>query len=379
MNFIFFSISNDYQTFHRKREIEAIADLVSKNDGGVIYFQPPVFFLKKLILIIKRLFKNKISHKNSVKICGLYTLLPLGLVNNNNFAMNIFVTLPIRLQIKLAKNRFLTNKETLNWFYKPDQYLLYKDLGPYIYLHYDNYSGDKNYKFSLDKRFEYTLMECIKNSLVTLVASSKLFLKYKDICQDKVIYYPNAISRSLLGDELFEQENNSKIIGFIGQIDSSFDNVLIEKISDKYRDFTIYLIGPVKNDRVNDLVESKNNIISTGYIEYEELSNLIKKFDIGICPYKKSEFNQYRNPLKITEYFSYGIPIVSVACDIDPKIVDLVGVAYSDDEFIDLIDKELKSNNLEKVNQRKSYAEENCWDNRATLVLNKIIELNITR
>ncbi|MCE7650696.1 glycosyltransferase [Vibrio fluvialis] len=315
----------------------------------------------------------------NIIVLNLYTLFPVHLLLEKNLLRYLLVDLPVKFQVNLYKKRFFNcPKETINWFYKPNQYLYLKSLGNYIYLHYDNYKGDANYSFGKTKNFDNILKQCIQESLMTLVSSSKLFDSYKSYCNDKVHYYPNAISRELFNKESKQiNKKKTKTIGFIGQLDSTFDTNLMYKISEKFEDYKILLIGPVKNKEVEKLIKSKVNVESTGYVDYGKLPELISKFDVGICPYKDDEFNKYRNPLKIIEYFSYGIPVVSVDCDIDPKTKDLVSIAYEDVEFISLIEMELKTNDSLKINERKMYADRNCWDNRAKDVLEHIISNKI--
>lgn len=289
--------------------------------------------------------------------------------------MTLFVTLPISLQVSISKRRYFNSSKVLSWFYKPNQYLYLKNLAPYIYLHYDNYKGDKNYSYSANKHFDEILNSCIKNSLLTLVSSYKLFEAYKYIKPSGVFYYPNAISRQLIpnGDDQLEKPNTSKIIGFIGQLDDSFDTELVQKISKSFEGYSIRLIGGYSKD-VFEALNKCANIELLGYVKYELLGEEIKNFSIGICPYKNNLFNKFRNPLKITEYYSYGLPVVSVDCDIDEKAKEFMGIAETHDEFIESIKSQLAENTSSKNIKRIQYAESNCWDNRVSFLINKILD-----
>ena len=368
MNFIFYSISNDFASFHRKREMQALTENEKGEIRGICFKSPQ--------LIVKKLFsqtKKKKDICNSIKVCDLYTLLPNRWAKKSKLLMSLCVTLPIKIQTNYAKKKYLNSANCISWFYKPDQYLYLKSLKPYIYLHYDNYKGDQTYAYSHNPEFDTTLNSCITSSQFTLVSSSRLFSNYKKIENEKVLYYPNAISRSLINDNLTSHtKKENKTIGFIGQLDSTFDFELIEKIANRFTSYTITLIGPIK-DQAAELLSVKNiNIELLGYLDYNDLAEKIKMFDIGICPYKKSDFNQYRNPLKIIEYFSYGIPVVTVKCDINTDALNLVGIANNHEEFIELIENELNANTQQKVITRRAFAQVNCWDNRADFVLKKL-------
>lgn len=311
-------------------------------------------------------------------MCNLYTLLPKKWVLNSNILTSLFVTAPIKFQAWYAKKRYFSkncNKVIISWLYKPDQYLYLKISSPYIYLHYDNYKGDTSYDFSLSDKFDKTLSCCMRNSLFNLISSSKLYEQYKSINSSCTYYYPNAISRGLLADDLdYKTSDFAKgdvVIGFVGQVDDSFDIALVKKVSVTFKDFKIRLIGGFTQE-ASEALSGYSNVDLLGYMDYELLGSEIEKFSIGICPYKSNKFNKFRNPLKITEYYSYGLPVVSVDCDIDATAMKFMGISKTDEEFIELVKLELKTDNLLKNALRRKYASENCWDNRADFVINNV-------
>lgn len=368
-NFIFFSISNDFGAFHRRQEIEEIANNIG--EGKVIYCLPPMFFIRKLCSISNK--NNKKSKKSKVRVCNLYTLIPMSLALKVKTLMFLFVTLPVMLQVFYIKKFNLPSIRTIMWFYKPNQYLYLKHLKPYIYLHYDNYKNDNNYSFSKDKKFDETLDLCIKKSLLTLVCSANLYCKFKVKYPKNIHYYPNAISRSLLRSRPLELGNkNKKVIGFIGQLDDSFDSFLLEKIAIRFPHYKIRLIGEIKQKNIFVIEAKYSNVELLGYVPYESLSSKMDVFSIGICPYKKSAFNKFRNPLKIYEYFSAGLPVVSMDCDIDKIVKSMTALASGHESFIQLLQQELATDNKYKAEQRRYFTANNCWDNRVCFVLSTI-------
>lgn len=376
MKFIFYSISNSFEKYHRRNEIEALVN--SSTEIEAIYFTPPKFIVQSVIDFFKNSEKQT-KYYPKITICNLYIFIPKRWALRSEFLTFLFLTAPIKLQTLYAKKRHFSkssNKNIISWFYKPDQYLYLKSSTPYIYLHYDNYKGDPSYSFSASNIFDRTLGDCIKNSLFTLVSSSKLYERYKSIGYNNLYYYPNAISRELIVssfDKLINSKKNDCIIGFVGQVDSSFDINLVKKISTTLKNYEIRLVGGYTKE-VSDTLGKYSNIQLLGYMPYELLGEEIKKFSVGICPYKKNSFNMFRNPLKITEYYSYGLPVVSVNCDIDNGAKALMGISDSDDGFIELLKTELRTNNRSKALMRRKYAEENCWDNRADFVINKVVK-----
>lgn len=374
MNIFIFSIVNNFIGFHRKPEICELAKNLSKTGGKVYYFSKPTFFLSKQLLT-----KEKQTYQNII-LLRIFTLLPLRFAIKNRYLLKLFITYPIQLQLYLIKRLFkLTNQELYYWIYKPDQYnYLINNKIKYIYLHYDNYEEDTNYYFSAFKTFHITLKNCINDSYITLCTSSKLTKKLKAISNKKqVFYYPNAISRELLTEFVPNTVNanlNNITVGFIGQLDNSFDYSLLEKLLSHFKHFTFIVVGKIQNDEIKLLQKKFLNLRLPGFVPYEELPSVISSFDVGICPYNDSAFNKYRNPLKVYEYFTYGLPVVCSNCDVDSKVEQLISISKNHEEFIENLLKELSSNNIKKTKERITFAENNCWDNRVYFVMDKLNE-----
>jgi hypothetical protein len=373
MNFFFFSTDKTYENYHRRREVEAFADEIYESNGKAIYFNRPIFFLKRNHILNKKPCQN-------VHVKNLYVGCPLSIAFKSSWLMFLLVALPIKLQLWLIKKQLKLNpKEVIHWLYKPDQYLYLNSNTPHIYLHYDNYAGDKNYFFSSDKRFDNVLKRCVMDSVVSLFSSAKLIKESQGGQQNKTHYYPNAISRTLqktAENEGVSNKADHKVIGFIGQLDDSFDVQLLVKLAAFFPNHQIVLIGPVKNDSVTKAVLKYANIELKGYVDYNLLAGYIKTFNVGICPYSNSPFNVYRNPLKISEYFSYGLPVVSSICDIDLSARPLLSIAETNEQFIEQVAWEIANDSQVKASARLLFAKENCWDNRAQKVIRLIKEYN---
>lgn len=374
MNMFIFSITNNLSDFHRKPEIFELSKKLGRTGGKVFYFKKPAFLLSK------NAFTKEKQIDRNISILKVFTLLPLSIAIKNNLLLQLFVTYPIKLQLFFIKKFFkLSNKNLYYWIYKPDQYCyLVNKKNKYIYLHYDNYENDTNYFFSSFKTFHTTLKKCIDDSFISLCTSSKLTRKLNSIpSTKKVIYYPNAIARELLTDVVSDIANkvpNQITVGFVGQLDNSFNYELLDKLLSHYKNFNFVLVGKFRDNKIKQLESKYQNLRLTGFIPYTELPKVIADFDIGICPYSENSFNQYRNPLKVYEYFSYGLPVVCSDCDVDLGAQKLLSMSKSDAEFIENISKEIATNSARKSKQRIEFAAKNCWDNRIEFITEKLNE-----
>lgn len=364
MNICVFSTSNNFSSYHRKREVESLYDELSLNSGKLLYFNKPKFLFKK---------EARLNVTANFPVIDLYTLCPISIAIRFKILLFLLVTIPLKVQVAfyLRKNGLIG--KVFYWFYKPDQYLYLPKDHPYVYVNYDNYKLDANYYFSKSIEFGNTLANCIHRSSLALFSSNKLKSELSFGKVKHVKYYPNAISSSLLkGDEI--DKKSTKTIGFVGHLDSSFDAKLLKYLSTNLKEYKFVLIGPVSSPEIEMIVNSSHNVSSLGYIKYDLLAKEIAKFDVGICPYLPNEFNQYRNPLKIYEYFALGIPVVTTDCDLDPEVLSFISVAAGNTQFLKALKKELESDNEELIQKRKLIAADNTWSARAKMVIDFLKE-----
>jgi glycosyltransferase involved in cell wall biosynthesis len=364
VNILFFITSLNFEQYHRKQEIEAIENKLQEIGGEVRIFERPVFILSWLT---KKSERQRARHSN--KVHRLYSMLPLSLALKSNWLTKLFVTIPVNWQVR-RKTKSLKGP-VFNWIYKPDQYLYIKR--NYIYLHYDNYASDPVYFYNKNSKYESIQKTTIRNSVVSLFTSNTLFKRY-NVLSGNCYYYPNAIARSLIVKSTIpnKPDDGKRVIGFVGQIDQSFDDDLLLMIAKAYPKYQIVLIGPTKNPKIAEIARQFANIELLGYIEYEQLGKYLQNFSIGICPYKSDAFSQYRNPLKVYEYFSFGLPVITTMCDLSVEAKSHLVMAKDHDEFVSSIANLCDSNNLEKTTGRLNFAKKNGWDNRADFVVERL-------
>ncbi|GAL18237.1 putative teichuronic acid biosynthesis glycosyl transferase TuaH [Vibrio maritimus] len=373
MDIALYSISDKVKGFHRLPFIKQLNRKIENEGGKLAYFKRPRFFLATDSDYRRR---EKVEGVSSYP---LYTLVPVSKVIGCPLLLWLLVTLPIKLQVNVVfRNRSITSR--IDWLYKPDQYLYLKGVSTaYAYTHYDNYDDDKDYYFSHSRNYEQTLRLCVQESLVAFTTGERLLEKLRDLGQaTNVCYLPNAVSDEWLGllhpDDKAEQK--AEVIGFVGTIDASIDEELIEVICQKHRNASVRLIGRVTNEAIEGLSNKYNNLQLLGQVDYLKLPSMISDFTVGLVPYKESSFNAYRNPLKLYEYCACGIPAVSVACDFERSGRHLVSIANDIESFLDSLEQILsRRDGLRR--ERTEFAEANTWSIRAHQAIAQIREHQI--
>lgn len=223
---------------------------------------------------------------------------------------------------------------------------------------------------------------------VLVVSTAK---KLKDIANkfrgenENNILAPNAVNLEdfknhghEIGEKIQPIVNKRKpIIGYYGALAKWFDYKLIEQLAKEREDYEIVLIGMDYDgsyDKSN--LKDYSNISYLGMIDYKDLINYSRYFDVCIVPFIKNDITDSTSPLKIFEYMALEKPIVTTDIN-ECKNYESCLVSKDYDEFIRNIDKALKLeiDNKEYFNILRREAEENTWDNRAELIKEAIKNL----
>ncbi|HAT4124897.1 TPA: glycosyltransferase family 1 protein [Clostridium perfringens] len=223
---------------------------------------------------------------------------------------------------------------------------------------------------------------------VLVVSTAK---KLKDIANkfreenENNILAPNAVNLEdfknhghEIGEKIQPIVNKRKpIIGYYGALAKWFDYKLIEELAKEREDYEIVLIG-MDYDGSYDQSNLKDysNISYLGMIDYKDLINYSRYFDVCIVPFIKNDITDSTSPLKIFEYMALEKPIVTTDIN-ECKNYESCLISKDYDEFIRNIDKALKLevDNKEYFNILRREAEENTWDNRAELIKEAIKNL----
>ncbi|HSD87496.1 MAG TPA: glycosyltransferase [Kofleriaceae bacterium] len=128
-------------------------------------------------------------------------------------------------------------------------------------------------------------------------------------------------------------------IGFYGTLRDWVDFELIAHVARKRPSWQIVLIG----QQLGDLhaIASLPNVHRLGQRPHHALPAYCKGFDAGMIPYRIDERMTFVNPLKLREYLSAGLPVVSTPVPEVSRFSHLARVASTKDEFVDALDRAL--------------------------------------
>lgn len=165
------------------------------------------------------------------------------------------------------------------------------------------------------------------------------------------------------------------IVGYFGAIAPWLWFDLIEKIAKARPDYSFVYIGPDYNIQGRKFPTAPN-IYRTGPINYADLPDYTRFFDVGIIPFQLGELAKSTSPLKLFEYLAAGKPVVVTRDMRECAKYSSVFVADDPSTFSLKIDDALNASKDETfIKQAREIAEENSWGRRAEALLPIIREL----
>lgn len=161
-------------------------------------------------------------------------------------------------------------------------------------------------------------------------------------------------------------ELSSPILGFYGSIDEWVDLELIAGIARRRPDWTIVLIGSVHRDV--SLLDETTNVRLLGRRPHAELPAYCKGFGVGLIPYRIEERTPFVNPVKLREYLSAGLPVVSTPVDEVVRFGEFCRIASDADGFVAAIEESLAADSPGARVRRSEAMRTESWAERVRKV-----------
>ncbi|PID92294.1 MAG: hypothetical protein CSA96_03970 [Bacteroidetes bacterium] len=158
-------------------------------------------------------------------------------------------------------------------------------------------------------------------------------------------------------------------IGYYGSIADNNDKEMILHAATQNPDLQFVMIGKVFGDYTH--LKALPNIHFLGFKPYAEIPYYGRHFDVGFMSWKSTDWIRHCSPLKAKEYFSLGLPVVSIPIhELEKYHADLVYFASSPEEFLAQIEKALTEDSPEMHQKRIKRMSQESWDIRSSEMLN---------
>jgi glycosyltransferase involved in cell wall biosynthesis len=150
------------------------------------------------------------------------------------------------------------------------------------------------------------------------------------------------------------------ILGFFGLIHEWFDLDLVAALAARHPEWTIALIGKVSVDVTR--LQGLPNVKFLGRKPYASLPSFCKSMSVGLIPFQVNELTLSVNPIKLREYLSAGLPVVSTALPEVAAFGSLCHVANSHEEFIAACERAVREDTPERRRKNSAAMLGETWE-----------------
>ncbi|MEY4764747.1 MAG: hypothetical protein RI907_1420 [Pseudomonadota bacterium] len=282
----------------------------------------------------------------------------------------------LRFTIGVQRRR-LGMKDFQLWTFVPTSAEYVGRLGESLVVYYctDEWSG---FSFVDGKRMESLVQDLSTKADVVFATSRTLVTKLSaynantHLASHGVSY--EMFAQALKNDLPLPEDVSSlkgPVLGFYGLIEEWMDQDLLAHLARKHPEWTILLIGKVCVD--TQKLAPHSNIKFLGRKPHHALPAYCKAFDVALIPHKVNKLTIAMNPIKLREYMSAGLKIVSTDLPEMKLYPEHCITAASYDEFEQGVVRALADNSAAGRQARSAPMARETWEYKV-LELGEIVK-----
>ena len=206
-----------------------------------------------------------------------------------------------------------------------------------------------------------------------LIADSDLVLFSAASLQDKHeavrgLVLRNAVNSEWLSNLPAPRKRGRVVVGYIGALDFWFDRAAVQIAAERHPDWEFRLIGRIEDPAVKQL-RTLPNVQLLGEMPHEHLRQELARFTVATIPFIRNDLTLATNPIKLYEYFAFGLPVVSTNLPEIAPFERLTYLASTPDEFADQLEVAVAEDSPALRQERRDVAAQETWDARAGQLL----------
>jgi glycosyltransferase involved in cell wall biosynthesis len=276
------------------------------------------------------------------------------------------VLLTQQLRRALAFRRRHRRQPVQLWTFAPDTGFLAGQLGEECLVYYcvDEFSQFEGFDQCAVAAAERRLL---KAADVVLTSSQRLF-ESKSPLHPRVhlvrhgvqhAHFARALARDLPAPAPIHHVPHP-IAGFMGVLHHWIDVELLAETARRRPEISLVIVGECLVDVA--ALRRLPNVHFTGRQPYESLPAYCAAFDFGVIPFKRSPMTENVNPIKLREYLSAGLPVVSTGLPEVRRFDGDVLIAEGAAAFAAAFDTAVTLNDLESRRRRSAALADQDWE-----------------
>lgn len=177
-----------------------------------------------------------------------------------------------------------------------------------------------------------------------LFLPSKKMNQYVNFPNDRVIALPSGGDLNLENIEFSRKTQESKVLNaiYVGSLhETSGYEILLEsfrQINKEGKKINLTLVCRESEFKKNlELLKEylTESWLDVKHLNIDELRSFYYKFDFAVIPYRQNIYNNFAMPVKLIEYISFGMPILSTNCDETARFINENGIGITVNDDVD--------------------------------------------
>jgi len=243
--------------------------------------------------------------------------------------------------------------------------------GPLVYQRTDRYEEYPGVDRAQIERYDRALKAAAD---VTVYVNRKLMAQEALQCT-KAIFLDHGVDYDLFASAADQPSTPAEvgglkhpIIGYFGDIDAHIVDVeMLEELTALLPEMSFVFVGTSTTD--TGPLAKRPNVTMIPRKPYDVVPQYGKCFDVAIMPWRRNEWIDSCNPIKLKEYLALGKAVVSTPFSELDYYDGVVERAQGAAEFAEAIRKAIAEDSDERIEARKRRVADITWDSRAALAL----------
>jgi glycosyltransferase involved in cell wall biosynthesis len=205
----------------------------------------------------------------------------------------------------------------------------------------------------------------MRESDLVLFSSARLMRDF--LAADPALETKSRLLRNAVDAGAFStiERSAGRVAVYAGALEKWFDEEIMAECAARNPDCRFLLVGRVDAPRIASRLEGRDNVEFTGEVPYGEVPEAMARGKIGLIPFRIEELTLATNPIKLYEYFSLGMPVVSTPLPEVEAFGDLVYIGATPSEFAEAVRRALDEDDCERRDRRRRIAGAESWAARA--------------